>query len=273
MKKFVTFVSEYSLEILFNFCSGIISEYLLMNDKFPIHDDGLEFEELMKCNSPHNPLYIEPMPSLEGYHQTMPHSQFKFWLYLLINTVAADDYGISYDVEKGFGDWREIINDAAFGSDKLYLCYTNENSGNEIKKEVVEVKPERVERISDGNTKNLSRKIISQYFYMPITQAARELNVGLTHLKKRCRELGIRRWPHRKLMSLQTLINNIQELGKEDGLRSDEKFMDIEKLEEEMKLVEEMPDMQLQDHTKRLRQHCFKANYKKRKLMDQLIMF
>jgi hypothetical protein len=65
----------------------------------------------------------------------------------------------------------------------------------------------------------------------------------------------------------------LQELGKEDGLLSVEKLMDIEKLEEEMKLVEEMPDIQLQDHTKRLRQHCFKANYKKRKLMDQLIMF
>jgi len=47
--------------------------------------------------------------------------------------------------------------------------------------------------------------------------------------------------------------------------------MDIEKLEEEMKLVEEMPDIQLQDHTKRLRQHCFKANYKKRKIMGQLM--
>lgn len=56
----------------------------------------------------------------------------------------------------------------------------------------------------------LSRETISQYFYMPITQAAKELNVGLTLLKKRCRELGIRRWPHRKLMSLQTLINNVQ---------------------------------------------------------------
>lgn len=57
---------------------------------------------------------------------------------------------------------------------------------------------------------SLSREMISQYFYMPITQAAKELNVGLTLLKKRCRELGIRRWPHRKLMSIQALINNVQ---------------------------------------------------------------
>lgn len=60
------------------------------------------------------------------------------------------------------------------------------------------------------SSKLLSRETISQYFYMPITKAAKELNVGLTLLKKRCRELNIRRWPHRKLMSLQTLIKNVQ---------------------------------------------------------------
>lgn len=66
------------------------------------------------------------------------------------------------------------------------------------------------ENIGSSSFKKLSRKTISSYFYMPITQAAKELNVGLTLLKKRCRELGIRRWPHRKLMSLETLIKNVQ---------------------------------------------------------------
>lgn len=63
---------------------------------------------------------------------------------------------------------------------------------------------------SHGNSRILSREQISQYFYMPITRAAKELNIGLTLLKKRCRELGIRRWPHRKLTSLRTLIKNVQ---------------------------------------------------------------
>ncbi|XP_020979472.1 protein RKD1-like [Arachis ipaensis] len=121
---------------------------------------------------------------------------------------------------------------------------------------------------SSNSTKMLSRKMISEYFYMPITQAAKELDVGLTLLKKRCRELGIRRWPHRKLMSLQTLINNVQELGKDEGTESEEKLRNaIEILEKEKKLLEEMPDLQLEDNTKRLRQACFKANYKKRKLI------
>lgn len=66
------------------------------------------------------------------------------------------------------------------------------------------------DRNGSSRSELLSREVISEYFYMPITRAAKELNIGLTLLKKRCRELGIRRWPHRKLMSLQTLIENVK---------------------------------------------------------------
>lgn len=102
--------------------------------------------------------------------------------------------------------WNEI--NVGFDLDKSVVlsCYNGE-SGKEIKQDR-KAKGCREERKS--STKTLSRKIISQYFYMPITQAAKELNVGPTLLKKRCRELGIQRWPHRKLMSLQTLIKNVQ---------------------------------------------------------------
>lgn len=51
---------------------------------------------------------------------------------------------------------------------------------------------------------------IKRYFYVPITQAAKELRVGLTVLKKRCRELGISRWPNRKMNSLRSLIHNVK---------------------------------------------------------------
>ncbi|XP_062029044.1 protein RKD2-like [Rosa rugosa] len=122
---------------------------------------------------------------------------------------------------------------------------------------------------SYSSSRLLSRETISPYFYMPITQAAKELNIGLTLLKKRCRELGIRRWPHRKLTSLQTLIRNIQELGKEEEENEEKLRNAIELLEREKKLMEEAPDMQLEDNTKRLRQACFKANYKKRKIMGK----
>ncbi|KAK4735595.1 hypothetical protein R3W88_009856 [Solanum pinnatisectum] len=114
----------------------------------------------------------------------------------------------------------------------------------------------------------LSRDAISKYFYMPITRAAKELNIGLTLLKKRCRDLGIRRWPHRKLMSLQTLIKNVKELEKVGGNGMEQKLKDVIKLlEKEKKKMEEIPDMELEEKTKRLRQACFKANYKRRRLM------
>jgi hypothetical protein len=63
-----------------------------------------------------------------------------------------------------------------------------------------------------ADKKVLTFEEVSRHFSMPIKQAARELNVGLTVLKKRCRELSISRWPHRKVKSLQTLINNVQVL-------------------------------------------------------------
>nr|XP_027122331.1 protein RKD3-like [Coffea arabica] len=156
---------------------------------------------------------------------------------------------------------------------QLLLAGSNEQltSQEEVVVEEKGMKKAREEKGGTISSKNLSRKTISNYFYMPITQAAKELNVGLTLLKKRCRELGIRRWPHRKLMSLQTLIKNVQELAKEGGEGAERKFREaIDILEHEKKMLEEIPHLQLEDNTKRLRQACFKANYKKRKLMGMV---
>ncbi|KAJ6764762.1 PROTEIN RKD4 [Salix koriyanagi] len=99
---------------------------------------------------------------------------------------------------------------------------------------------------------------IQKHFNKPITQAAREMKVGLTVLKKRCREFRIMRWPHRKIKSLTSLINNVKEMG----LSEYEAIM----LEEHKRLIEELPDVELTERTKKLRQACFKANYKKRRL-------
>uniref|UniRef100_A0A7N2MGY2 RWP-RK domain-containing protein n=1 Tax=Quercus lobata TaxID=97700 RepID=A0A7N2MGY2_QUELO len=43
-----------------------------------------------------------------------------------------------------------------------------------------------------------SKETIPQYFYMPITQAAKEPNLGLAPLKKRCREPNLRLAPLEK---------------------------------------------------------------------------
>ncbi|KAK3036236.1 hypothetical protein RJ639_030778 [Escallonia herrerae] len=188
-------------------------------------------------------------------------------------SLMQDDISCDYN---GGGFWNEIMNVGSLDNttnenQKLMFC-DNSNGGEEAveKQKIRGVRDE--ENINVNGSKMLTREILSQYFYMPITQAAKELNIGLTLLKKRCRELGIRRWPHRKLMSLQTLIKNVQELGKEEGNSAEGKLKDaIKILEQERKLMEVVPDMQLEDKTKRLRQACFKANYKKRKIMGMMV--
>ncbi|KAL1196533.1 Protein RKD3 [Cardamine amara subsp. amara] len=116
----------------------------------------------------------------------------------------------------------------------------------------------------------LSREILRKYYYMPITKAAKELNIGLTLLKKRCREVGVHRWPHRKLMSLQTLINNLKDVLRktEDETTRSELRKSLEVLEMEKKMIEEVPDLEFGDKTKKLRQACFKASYKRRRLFS-----
>ncbi|KAJ0255792.1 Protein RKD2 [Hirschfeldia incana] len=115
-------------------------------------------------------------------------------------------------------------------------------------------------------SKALSMETISRYFYMPITQAAMELDVGLTLLKRRCRELGFRRWPHRKLMSLLALISNVKERQKMQGGENTGIFKNaIEILENERRRIEENPDLEFTDKTKKLRQACFKATHKMKK--------
>lgn len=51
---------------------------------------------------------------------------------------------------------------------------------------------------------------LAKYFDLPIVEASRNLKVGLTVLKKKCREFGIPRWPHRKIKSLDGLIRDLQ---------------------------------------------------------------
>ncbi|CAN1839623.1 Protein RKD3 [Linum perenne] len=109
----------------------------------------------------------------------------------------------------------------------------------------------------------MTKEELAKYFHMPITKAARELKVGLTALKKRCRELGVKRWPHRKLKSLQKLIDNVSRMAEAEKA--------IRLLENERKMLDESPDLELGTSTKRLRQACFKANYKEKQMNGSII--
>ncbi|XP_019710662.2 protein RKD1-like [Elaeis guineensis] len=161
-----------------------------------------------------------------------------------------------FDGENGFWD---DMKEGTENKKAASVCH-GEKRGEKKMRNLRECREEKV----------LTFEEVSHYFYMPITQAAKELNIGVTLLKKKCRELGIPRWPHRKLKSLQTLIKNVKEFGREDGDVGETKIIRsaLEILEQERKLVEKEPATQLEEKTKRLRQACFKANYKKRRHME-----
>ncbi|KAE8661767.1 Protein RKD1 [Hibiscus syriacus] len=217
------------------------------------------------------------------YHEFFMQQSFYDQVPLLMtDTLCPDPLYASLDIEQssslsqenGNGFWDEL--GFLFEPRKCDkpVDENHDMNGEEqmMKKEIVS--GDNREEQCKTRAKYLSRKVISQYFYFPITQAAKELNVGLTLLKKRCRELGIRRWPHRKLKSLLSLINNIQELqeGEGDEEEGEGKVREaVEVLERERKMLEEMPDMNMGYDTKRLRQASFKANYKKRRLVSSAV--
>ncbi|KAF8412102.1 hypothetical protein HHK36_000057 [Tetracentron sinense] len=129
---------------------------------------------------------------------------------------------------------------------------------NELKIDVVSSSKFEERKRSRRSSKSISLDFdeIQRHFDVPITKAAKEMKVGLTALKKKCRELNIMRWPHRKIKSLTSLIDNVKELGM---------TREMEMLEENKRLMEKLPEIELTEKTKKLRQACFKANYKKRR--------
>ncbi|PWA51377.1 hypothetical protein CTI12_AA465130 [Artemisia annua] len=110
-----------------------------------------------------------------------------------------------------------------------------------------------------------SKEVISQYFHMTIP--AKELGIALTALKFNCRRVGIKRWPYRKLMSLNKIINDFQAQN-EGGQSDDSKQNLIRRLEKEKKQIEENPNLRVAKSTQRLRQCYFKAKHKQRKYVN-----
>ncbi|KAJ9146867.1 hypothetical protein P3X46_029085 [Hevea brasiliensis] len=112
-----------------------------------------------------------------------------------------------------------------------------------------------------------------KYFDLPIVEASRNLKVGLTVLKRKCREFGIPRWPHRKIKSLDSLIRNLQEEAERQKQENEDAAMAVAKrqrmLESEKETIERKPFMEIQSETKRFRQDVFKRRHRARALKNQ----
>eukprot|EP01096_Ripella_sp_DP13-Kostka_P006986 TRINITY_DN252_c0_g1_i4.p1 TRINITY_DN252_c0_g1~~TRINITY_DN252_c0_g1_i4.p1 ORF type:complete len:418 (-),score=250.33 TRINITY_DN252_c0_g1_i4:128-1381(-) len=59
-------------------------------------------------------------------------------------------------------------------------------------------------------TDSLSFDQLAKLFHMPLSDAAKEIGICCTALKKACRKNNITRWPHRKVKSLDRMIEGLE---------------------------------------------------------------
>jgi hypothetical protein len=64
---------------------------------------------------------------------------------------------------------------------------------------------------SSSEARHLSREALKTVYDLPIEAAADQLGVGVTVLKKYCRRFNITRWPYRKRLSVQKLLDVVKE--------------------------------------------------------------
>ncbi|XP_031120951.1 protein RKD1-like [Ipomoea triloba] len=100
----------------------------------------------------------------------------------------------------------------------------------------------------------ISKAMLSTYFHMPIYKAAKELRVEYRILKRRCEELGIFRWPHRQLISLQKLSENVKELG---SIEDDPELREVLKeIKDRREMMLTNPHLKLHPAEIKLRDAC-----------------
>lgn len=83
-------------------------------------------------------------------------------------------------------------------------------------------------KIHQVRKNKINKKRLSRYFDEPITDVAVSLNMCSTILKKKCRKIGIKRWPYRKFQALKLVASDLHmiiELTTNDPNRSQSKYL------------------------------------------------
>ncbi|KAK4794220.1 hypothetical protein SAY86_012214 [Trapa natans] len=84
----------------------------------------------------------------------------------------------------------------------------------------------------------LTLRDMAHYFHLPLENAAEILELCPTVVKKICRRGGLRRWPHRKIRSLQKQIRKLQpRLGSGDPMERQAAEAEIESLQQQMSSI------------------------------------
>ncbi|GFR41899.1 hypothetical protein Agub_g2689 [Astrephomene gubernaculifera] len=105
-------------------------------------------------------------------------------------------------------------------------------------------------------------EVLRGLFEVPVSEVVRRLGVSATDLKRRCRALGIRRWPQRKLMSLRRLG---EALRHERELPEERRRALLEQVATNQREILADPDVELAPCLKLLRQAQYKRLFDDRR--------
>ncbi|XP_024396538.1 uncharacterized protein [Physcomitrium patens] len=122
-------------------------------------------------------------------------------------------------------------------------------------------------------THHLKLSDLSTYFHLSVVEAAKKLGVSQTTLKKACRKFGLKRWPGRKVRSLESTIHGLEHtiaVGQGAGLEElTEAYMrsEVSKLQQEMNQLvhgtpaQHSPAVRTADLYKRLYSRGWRSKY------------
>ncbi|XP_009766400.1 protein RKD5 isoform X2 [Nicotiana sylvestris] len=202
-----------------------------------------------------------------GRHQSTSTNASPDWL-----SFAEDSSGRSSTEESGSNNSKSNQPDV-----KRCVPFLDLNSlpysDSDIEENDQNVSENKKRRAGTKDIARLALEDLAKYFDLPIVEASKSLKVGLTVLKKKCREFGIPRWPHRKIKSLDSLIHDLQEEMQRQQEEDELAAIAVEKrkrmIEYERESIEKKPFMDIQKETKKFRQDIFKRRYKARVLENQ----
>lgn len=106
----------------------------------------------------------------------------------------------------------------------------------------MDASPVKEARKVPANAHDFDLEELAQYFHLPINEVALELGVCATVLKKICRKNGIKRWPHRKIKSIDTMVEALESVVPSSPQEQKQILADIENLKEKRAFLEKNPN-------------------------------
>lgn len=111
---------------------------------------------------------------------------------------------------------------------------------------------------TENKPTDFCKKQLSKYFHLPINEAALQLGMCPSVLKKICRNIGIKRWPYRKIKSIDSLIESLQKYSEENS-KIPKLNMDMNDLLEKKKYLLENPNVSYKSVVSKYRINSFRA--------------